>query len=243
MKRDISLAEPLDVLAAASDLDALNPLLLDLRDAYGLANIVYHATHLPGCVRTNPILMLSYDPVWVGRYVREDYFAIDPVVRAGRGGFLPIDWSTLDRSSSGARHLFTEAESHGVGRQGITIPIRGPNGERAIFTLTSNICLDRWEREKPAYLREYHAVAHFFHERAVQLSGLRAARPPRLSRREQQCVQLLALGRQGKTIAHLLEISEPAVRLYLKTARHKLGCATMAQLVARAIALDLIDVC
>ena len=241
MKRDISLAETLDVMAAASGLDALQPLLLDLRDAYGLANIVYHATHVPGCVQANPILMLSYDPGWVSRYVGEDYFAIDPVVQAGRRGFLPIDWDGLDRSSSGARHLFTQADSYGVGRRGITIPIRGPNGERAIFTLTSNITLDQWERTRPAYLREYHAVAHFFHERAVQLSGLRAQRPPQLSRREQQCLQLVALGRQAKTVAFLLEISEPAVRLYLKTARHKLGCATMAQAVAKAIALELID--
>ncbi|GAB6841818.1 DNA-binding CsgD family transcriptional regulator [Methylorubrum rhodinum] len=241
MKRDLSLTETLDALAAAPHLDALNPILLDLRDAYGLANVVYHATHLPACLQPNPILMLSYDPGWVSRYVGEDYFALDPVVQAGRTGFLPIDWDGLDRTSVGARHVFKEADSYGVGRRGITIPIRGPNGERAIFTLTSNITLDDWVRNKPTYLREYHAVAHFFHERAVQLSGLRAAQPRRLSRREQQCVQFLALGRQAKTIAYLLDISEPAVRLYLRTARHKLGCATMTQLVARAIALDLID--
>jgi hypothetical protein len=65
--------------------------------------------------------------------VEQDYFRIDPVVIAGRNRFLPIDWLTVEHDKPEARHLFAEAESYGVGRHGITLPIRGPAGERALF--------------------------------------------------------------------------------------------------------------
>ena len=60
--------------------------------------------------------------------MEQDYFRIDPVVIAGRNRFLPIDWLTVEHDKPEARHLFAEAESYGVGRHGITLPIRGPAG-------------------------------------------------------------------------------------------------------------------
>jgi DNA-binding CsgD family transcriptional regulator len=235
------LEDVLDAMAAAPSLDHMNSLLLTIKENYGLANVVYRAAKLPGCNLPNPILLLSYEPNWIKQYHHENYFDIDPTIEHGDKSFLPLDWSQINKKSSSVKHFFKQAETNGVGRQGVTIPIRGPNGERALFGVTSNLSNDEWEKKRMAFIRDYHALAHFFHDRAVFLSGIRGA-PPKLSNRETQCVSMLANGFQPKVIAYQLGISESAVRLYTKSARHKLRCTTLAQTVAEATRQELISV-
>jgi DNA-binding CsgD family transcriptional regulator len=238
MKRD-DLEDVLDSMSQLASLDEMRGLLLEIREACGFANLVYHASRIPGCDLPNPILLLSYDPAWVQRYVAENYFEIDPVIEQSFSGTLAVDWSELDMSRSSARHLFKEAESYGVGRSGVTIPIRGPNGERALFTATSNLSQREWEERKQGYIRNCHLIAHFFHARAVYLSGFRKD-VPKLSSRERQCMKLVADGLQAKVISHELGISESAVRLYTRSARHKLRCGTLAEGAVKATQLELI---
>lgn len=241
MGQPFCLDDVLDAMAAADSLDGMTKLLYEIRDTYGLANLVYCAASLPGCEIPNPILLLSYEEAWVKRYLTEDYFSVDPVARQGLRGFLPFDWSSVPRDTTAVRHFFREAESYGVGTHGVTIPIRGPNNERALLAATCNVSDREWQDRRPDFLRDFHAMAHFFHDRAAYLSGQRTEPPPRLSNREQQCIQMIAMGHQPKAIARILGISEPAIRLYTKSARHKLRCATLAQAVARAVKLDLIE--
>jgi DNA-binding CsgD family transcriptional regulator len=226
----------------ARDLATLTAMLSEWRDGSGLAHLVYHAVHVPLCAKADPVLIVTYDGAWVRRYVEQGYFQVDPVVIAGRAAFLPIDWMTVDHETPAARHFFAEAESHGVGRHGITLPIRGINGERALFTFTSNQTDDYWHRWRYAHLRDFHLVANYLHDRAMQLAGMRtgsAMRP--LSRRERQCVQGLADGRTPQQIAVSLKVSASAVHLYLGAARRKLDCATIDQAVAKAICFELIQ--
>ncbi|MCJ2034590.1 helix-turn-helix transcriptional regulator [Methylobacterium sp. J-068] len=240
MANGFCLDDALDLMAKAAGLDAMKSLLFELREAYGVANLVYHAAHVRGHAQAHPILALSYEEGWVKRYLDENYFSIDPVVQGGLRAFLPLDWATLDRRSCSTRRLFREADSYGVGRQGVTIPIHGPGGERALFTVTCNLSDYEWEKARVQLLREFHALAHFFHDRAVYLSGLRSDEPPRLSPRELQCIQLLAQGQKPKNIAYNLGISEAAVRLYTSSARTKMRCSTLIQTIAEAASTGLI---
>jgi len=220
----------------------LSTLLRQWRDGSGVSHLVYHAVDVPACDRLNPLLLLTYDDAWVKRYFAQNYFSLDPVVIAGRKGFLPIDWMSVDHSSASARHFFAEAESHGVGRQGFTLPIRGPHGERALFTITTNDDDEQWHRWRLTYLSDFHLAAHYLHDRAMQLAGLRpdAAAGP-LTRRERQCLQGLVAGHTPQQIAGILNVSANAVHLYLRGARKKLGCATAEQSVGKAVRLELID--
>lgn len=226
-------------MAKLTSLDEMKSTLLDIREECGFANVVYHASRIPGCEQPNPILLLSYEEGWVKKYINENYFDIDPVIEQSYMGTLAVDWSELDMSKSSARHLFKEADRYGVGRNGVTIPIRGPNGERALFTATSNLSPREWAERKQSYIRTCHLIAHFFHARAVHLSGFRTD-IPKLSSRERQCMKLVALGHHAKVISHELGISESAVRLYTRSARHKLRCATLAEGAVRATQLELI---
>jgi len=213
-----------------------------MRDESGLAHLVYHATFVPAFDKANALLMPTYDEAWVRWYVARDYFSIDPVLRAARAGFLPIDWMTVDRSSKEARHFFAEAESYGVGRQGFTLPVRGPVGERALFTITSNATDEHWHRWRLSHLRDFHLLAHYFHDRAMRIANLRPVNVMRpLSPRERQCLENLIRGQTPGQVADLLDLSVSAVHAYLRGARQKLECATIEQAIVKALRLDIIQ--
>lgn len=235
--------EPIvNAIQRAQQMSDLAALLRDWRDDSGLSHLVYHAVDVPTCDRPNPVLLLTYDPVWVKRYVKHDYFSLDPVVMSGRKGFLPIDWMNVDHTSTAAKHFFAEAESHGVGRHGFTLPIRGLHGERALFTITSNDTDEQWHRRRFAHLADFHLAAHYLHDRAMELAGYRSAPFQRaLSRRERQCLKGLVAGLATQQVAAKLNISSSAVHLYLRSARTKLSCATIEQSIAKAVRFDLIE--
>jgi DNA-binding CsgD family transcriptional regulator len=229
-------------ISKTADLKELSSLMAELRDLYGLAHLVYHAVDLPGASEQNPILLLTYDPEWVKRYTERDYFRIDPVVSSGRSGFLPLDWSEVDHESLEARRFFKEADKFGVGRHGITIPIRGPGGERALFSITSNACSSEWNARRLTYMREFQFMEHLLHDQAARLSGLRLPGMEQdLSPREQQALELAARGLAPKQIAGLLNLSGAVIRLYLQSARSKLNCASLSQAIAKATRLEIIE--
>ncbi len=234
--------QALGAIERAKSVDELSAILVEWRNESGLAHLVYHAADIPACQKANPLLLLTYDDAWVQRYLQRDYFSLDPVVIAGRKGFLPIDWLTVDHHTKEARHFFAEAERYGVGRHGYTIPIRGPAGERALFTITANVTDENWHRWRFFHLRDFHLLAHYFHDRAMRLAGLRPAHVARrLSVREKQCLASLIQGRAPGQIAASLGISVSAVHAYLRTVRRKLECATIEQAIAKAIRSDLLQ--
>jgi DNA-binding CsgD family transcriptional regulator len=229
-----------DKLAQTSTLGELGALIREVRDAYHLAHVVYHAVHLPRISDPNPILLLTYDPEWVRRYTERDYFRIDPVVVSSRNIILPLDWADVDHESPEMRRFFKEADAIGVGRHGMTIPIRGPGSERALLSITSNASTKVWKDSRFIYMREFLMIAHFIHDGAVRLAGVPGIKRP-LSAREREILQLAARGLAPKQIAADLRLSGTAVRLYLQGARSKLECSSLSQGVAKAVSLNIIE--
>jgi hypothetical protein len=121
----MEVEQALAAIERAKSVAELSAMLFDWRNESGVAHLVYHAVDVPVSGKPNPLLLPTYDESWVKRYLERDYFQIDPIFRAGRKGFLPIDWLTVEHDTADARHFFAEARSYGVGRHGFTLPIRG----------------------------------------------------------------------------------------------------------------------
>ncbi|MBU6418773.1 MAG: autoinducer binding domain-containing protein [Proteobacteria bacterium] len=229
-------------ITTAASLDDLSAIVAEMRVAYGLAHIVYHAVHIPGGVPANPILIPTYSPEWVERYKAGNYFRIDPVVLAGRKNSLPVDWSDVDHESKEAREFFKQADRFEVGRHGVTLPIRAAAGERGLLTITSNKSVKNWQRVRGTYIREFQTFASYLHDRACILSGYRSTDDgAALSPRELQCLELMAHGFAPKRTAEHLGITDDAVRMYLRSACCKLKCATSHQAIAKLIHREIID--
>ncbi len=219
----------------------LRQCLEDFRELYHLTHAVLHVTDVPGIPQTQLPLILTYPREWVDTYMTQNYLEIDPVVRTEHRCCLSFDWSSLDLKSPSSARFFQEAETFGIGRRGLTTNVRGPGGERSLFTVTSNLDEAQWVELRESAKTDFHVFAINLHEKVMTLSGLRERnRITRLSRRETQCLELLARGFVPKQIVTSLGISESAVRLYLGSGRRKLQVATMNQAIAKAATLELI---
>ena len=239
--RDDRYEDIIGKICEVESLAEMQGLAASICRSYQLANIAYHALYIPGAKIFNPILVLTYDPNWIKRYKEKDYFKIDPVVISGANGFLPLDWSELDRDNGVAEKFFAEAERYDVGRQGITLPIRGACGERALFTITANMSAQEWEARRVSYMKEFQLIAHYMHNRIVELSGHREGVPkPTLSGREMTCISSVARGATVKQIAADQQISDRAVRLYLTSACAKLACSNVHQAIAKMVTLEML---
>jgi len=236
------LSSSLARLRTAKHPDQLGRALRELCGSYGLSHMTFLVASVPGRPERYPYYCSTYPDAWTEAYIGRNYFGIDPVIDILRWGHLPVDWSSLDWQSPSAAQLFREAGSHTIGPHGLTIPVRGPHGERCLFSVTSNRRRRDWSRLRVDGIHELIILSHYLHETVLTVTGLRDTGKVReLSRRERQCLELLAMGRISKQIAAALGISESAVRQYLRSARLKVGASTSHQAIAKASFFELIS--
>jgi DNA-binding CsgD family transcriptional regulator len=224
-----------------STAEQLHAFIRQILKAYELKNGVYYLPGMTGEVEVKPFYYLTYPEPWFQRYVEADYLTIDPVVPAGFGGLLPIDWSTLERRAPRVKQMFGESLEFGIGRQGLTFPIRGPKGEAALFSVTSDLPDKEWVEAKRTYIRDLQVLAHTVHAKAMLLAGAQVPdHQARLTPRERECLTWAAVGKTSDDIATILNISEGVVRIHLRSAQHKLNCLNRTHSVAKALAQKLI---
>lgn len=239
MKTTTRLETILETLEQADALDGLHNATVALRDYFEVDHIVYHwvdsAGEQYGCG--------TYDPAWAQRYVERNYLRVDPVVAGCYQRFHPVDWKRLDWSSKAARAFQVDAISYDVGNQGFSVPIRGPNGQFALFT-ASHSCDDAvWEAFTEKHLRDLILIAHYFNQKALEFEPEKTPEPAKnLSPREVDAMTLLAIGYNRAQVAETLSISEHTLRVYIESARFKLGAMNTTHAVARALSRGLIVV-
>ena len=236
---ELSFVAMLEALEQASELCELQAISERLRDYFQVDHLVYHwvsgAGTQYGCG--------TYSPEWVARYIERDYIRTDPVVLGCYQRFHPVDWKMLDWSSKAAQAFQAEALAHGVGNQGFSVPIRGPSGQFALFTVSHHCDDATWERRIEAARRELILVGHYFNEKALEFEPDRAPEAARaLSPREVDAMTFLAMGYSRAQVANTLSISEHTLRVYIESARFKLGAANTTHAVARALQHGLIIV-
>ncbi|RAP41289.1 MULTISPECIES: helix-turn-helix transcriptional regulator [Rhodovulum] len=229
----------LDRLQRATTLEDLYRATEDLRDRYGVFHVVYHWVNSVG----ERYGAGTYSTEWVDRYLDRDYLMIDPVIFGCYSRFHPVDWKELDWSSKASRAFFEDAIAHGLGNQGVSIPLHGPKGQFALFTVNDSCSDVSWDMFKQLNLRDLILIAHDFNKKALEFEqsadqGPRAA----LSPRELSAMTLLAKGMSRAQAAQELSISEHTLRVYVETARHKLGALNTTHAVARALSAGLIVV-
>ncbi|WP_417719233.1 helix-turn-helix transcriptional regulator [Salipiger sp.] len=230
------LLERLEKATALEDLQAISEAV---RAHYRVDHHVYHWVSANG----EQYGCGTYDPEWVDRYLEKGYLRIDPVVQGCYQRFHPVDWKRLDWSSKAARAFQKDAIAHGVGNQGYSIPIRGPNGQFALFTVSHSCDDDTWSAFTEEHRRDLILMAHYFNQKALELEPGRTPEAAQsLSPREVEAMTLLAVGYSRAQVAETLAISEHTLRVYVESARFKLGALNTTHAVARALSRGLIVV-
>ena len=229
----------LEGLEQATDAEGLQCAIVALRDHFRVDHLVYHWVNAAG----QQYGVGTYPPAWVARYLEQDYLRIDPVIVGCYQRFHPVDWKRLDWSGKAARAFQKEAMTYGIGHQGFSIPIRGPNGQFALFTVNHSCSDAEWDEFTDAHRRTMIVIAHAFNQKALEFEPDRNPEQSRaLSPREVDAITLLAVGYSRAQVADALSISEHTLRVYIESARAKLGALNTTHAVARAMSRGLIVV-
>jgi DNA-binding CsgD family transcriptional regulator len=176
----------------------------------------------------------SYPAGWTAELVAGNLATDDPVHLASGRTNLGFSWEQLGSlvtMTGRHREILERSRRHGIGA-GFTVPANIP-GEPAgscSFAVRCGRALP-----KRHLLCAELVGAHAFGV-ARRLHGLPApGGRPRLSRREQECLRLVAAGKSDWEIGRILGIAEATARQYVKRARAAYDVATRTQLVVHGL--------
>ena len=220
-----------------SSIDELYAAVASLRDVYDVEHAIYHSVDVSG----RPYALATYGPEWSKHYEENRLYLIDPVVKAAFTSFTTYDWRDLSWSGQKLQRFRSDAIEGGVGNQGLSLPIRGPGGEFALVTMSNQASDATWTRQVSEFSDFMVMTGHYLHEATRAL----AASPnshvaEELSPRERDALSYLSKGMNRGTIADHLNISEHTLRVYVDSARRKLGAHNTLHAVACALKLGVI---
>ncbi len=237
MRQD--LHDALERLSRLENMDALSSGVLDIKESLEVEHVVFHAVNHSG----DQYVSATYSDAWQKHYRAEDLTRIDPVVKASRTAIRPVNWNKLDWSSKAARSFLADATDAGVGSQGLSVPARGPQGQFAILTVSHTAEAGAWDRRVEEMMDDLQYLTQFINGRALELYGPREEPAvPTLSPRESEVLAQLALGKSRPQAADALGISEHTLRVYIESARLKLGARNTIHAVAKGVFLGLVAV-
>ena len=185
----------------------------------------------------------TYPLEWAQHYIAQGYSEDRP----GHPGLFPalpppsngerLDWWERPRARFSSRRWNMVSET-----RAIRCPLRGPNGQFALFTVNDSCSDEEWRVFCEANVRDLLMIAHYFNRRRWSSrsrgrEGAEAPEPKGGGRADFPRSRL-----QRAQIAEMLEISEHTLRVYVESARFKLGAMNTTQAVARALSLGLIVV-
>ncbi|SET39616.1 helix-turn-helix transcriptional regulator [Oceanicella actignis] len=232
-----------DQLPQAVTEEGLRRLLVKVRKLYDLDNAIYYALSLGGDRAAEEFGAMTYSPDWHARYEEAGYRYTDPTVVAMQSGFAPVEWRHLDWSGQANRRLLAEAAEFGVGNHGYSIPLHGPMGQFAMFNVSKSCTEREWALLIQEISQELLILAHSIHTHSMSSLNIETRLPSKtLSPRERDVLTLISQGVRRAQIAEKLQISENTLRVYLESARNKLGAVNTFHAVAKGVKAGIIRV-
>lgn len=212
--------------------------LISISNSFDVKHCAYFALELPQLILSEPFFAATYPDVWIQHYRRANYFEFDPVLHQAATAIMPTDWRSLEINTQEAKQLFRDAAAAGIGDQGLTIPIRGPSGETAMFSMTAFASDSCWDDFLVKHMASIQLEAHRFHRSVVQAHGISVRAP--LSAREREVIEWLSAGKTHEDVAAILGLSLHTVSTYVRSAKFKLNATNTMHLIAKAIRQKLV---
>ena len=206
------------------------------RDLFGVLNLSYWFLGTSSGAPGRTSWFSTYDEGYMAVYLRDVTPLRDRAFQLCFRRLLPLDWAEIRKADETVESIHAIAERFGVGRHGVSIPIREPGVGDAMFSVNFD-CEDRhWSELRSSLVNGVHLFAHYYH---LRMRNVIAAHPATadicLSPREREVLLWAAEGKTAWETAQLLRVSESAVNLYASNAMHKLRAKTKTQAVAVAV--------
>lgn len=235
MPRD-PLIDAFDTAAASCTTVAqIAPLLVDAARELGFDHValLHHASLT--AAHGDLIRIVAYPDGWAAAHAAGRLAGDDPVHLACARTLIGFSWTevgALVPMTARSRDILEMSGRFGLG-EGFTVPAHVP-GEpmgSCSFAVRAGRPLPRRR-----LLRAEQLGLHAFEAaRRIRVHDAGTSGPPHFSRRERQCLELVAAGKSDWEIAAILGLGHETVRQYVKRARAAYGVATRTQLAVRAL--------
>ena len=191
--------------------------------------LLHHQHLLSGSRRL--IRLDNYPHAWEEELFNRHDVAADPVHLASLRTNAGFGWDELGELlplSSAQRRILERSRHHGLG-PGFTIPANVPGEPSG----SCSFAVSRGRSLPAGRLMSAELIGMHAFRAARRIYGFAGATTiPRLSRRERQCLRLVAAGKTDWEIAAILGISVETAHQYVKRARAAYNVVSRAQLVA-----------
>ncbi|MBB3223611.1 helix-turn-helix transcriptional regulator [Pseudoduganella umbonata] len=235
---------PYDALMnAADEPDAVLRLQAAAREL-GFDNVMFAVIPQPKLNIGEVYLRSNYPDRWRDYYDRNNLRATDPTVEYCFRSSSPFVWLPQSFKTAEQQALYEEASAFGL-KVGVTLPIRGVDGEIGMLT-----CV-RDGNPGPDFLKDLNQnlgalallrdVAFDSLHQYVHAAPPPAEAAPVLTARERDCLQWMCAGKTAWEIGRILSISEAGVNFHIANLRGKFGVSRRNDVVIKAIRLGLID--
>ena len=194
--------------------------------------LLHHRT-AKGVAAHGLVRLDNYPEGWARRLATDPICREDPVHAASLATSMAFTWDELPSliiMSGDQRTAMVEAGRFGLA-QGLTVPATIP-GEPAA---SCSFAASAGARLTADRLVTAGLVGGLAFRAARRLSGMAGKPRPHLSRRERQCLELIAAGKTDWEISVILGIGLETVRAYVKHARLSYDAVSRSQLVALAL--------
>jgi len=212
----------------------------------GFRAFSYHMVKVVGVGVNLPIAVTTYPHQWVERYIRKGYTALDPVIATGPKNVLPFSWgeefNPIHLEDNHQKQFFSEAYDFNL-RNGLSIPIHGHAGEFAQLTLVADGSPEESEKTISEYRFAAHLMGMYYHQAAGGMlidQANKTIKSP-LTPRERDVLKWAAKGKTAWEIGTILSIGETTVVYHIENAKKKMGAASRAEAVVKAIYKGLIE--
>jgi DNA-binding CsgD family transcriptional regulator len=232
----------IDRLARADRFSIANSFLDEFLRATGLANVAYLAFNIPTGLADRPLLSAVHAASWRKFYAQAVRVDLEPVVSAGLGGIMPVDWRLLDRDDPMVEKLLGEALELDLGANGFSIPLRGRNGSYGLFSVCDPDGASPPISSRQYLMRRLMVMSAIFHASVRDAFAIEAPVDIRLSDLELACLRLKAQGAGDHQIGLALGAGPTAVRFWLEAARARLRAVSVADAVEEACRIRLVQV-
>ena len=190
------------------------------------------------------LLLEPKTEMWWRDYSADPWYRLrDPVRRVVRRGFQTIVWRDIARRSreeSNGEELWRRVWNLGI-QAGVTVPIHDATcamyGSVAVVSFGDRREFEDWYAGARDALP---AQAYYFHHGLAEDAEGRAQSAAALSKRECECLTLVAKGASSKEIARQLDISFRTVDLHIARAARRLSARNRIEAVALALKCDLL---
>lgn len=199
--------------------------------------------HFACCSHVDPhrpppeaVMMHNYPVGWVRTYSEAKLYEIDPVLKRAEWSPVAFFWESTLQSAPVTRlqkEMMADAVGYGISH-GYTVPLRSswlPGSLRASCTVIP----DRGPIDGPNYLA-LEVAATYLHFSASRASAPWLTPPcVELTRRERQCLALVAQGKDDWIIGRILGLGKSTVHFHIEQLKRRLRVATRPQAVVQAL--------